>query len=86
MTSRNGRGRSGGRGATYRFYKCNRLGYRSFECSDNEEARHLGAHIVQGKEEDINLHIVDEVLETREYLVMRKVLLKLVKEADEPAQ
>ena len=39
-TSRSGRGRNGGRGATYHCYKCNKLGHRSFECLDNEESRH----------------------------------------------
>ena len=81
-----GRGRSGGRGATYRCYKCNKLGDRSFECTNNEEARHHGAHVMQGKEEDINPQIMENVPKTREALVMRKVLLKQVKDADETTQ
>ena len=40
---------------------------------------------MQGEEEDINLQIMNKVPEIGEALVMRKVLLKLVKEADEPA-
>ena len=59
---------------------------RSFECPNNEEARHRGAHIAQSEEEDINLQIMENVPETGEALVMRKVLLKPIKEADEPAQ
>ena len=41
---------------------------------------------MQGKEEDINLHIMDQVPKTGEALVMRKVLLKPIKEENEPPQ
>ena len=41
---------------------------------------------MQGEEEDINLQIMENVPKIGEALVMRKVLLKQVKEADEPAQ
>lgn len=85
-TSRNGRGRSGGRGATQHCYECNKMGHKSFECPDNEETRHRGTHIAQGEEGDITHQIVDEVPETGEALIMRKVLLKPVKEIDEPPQ
>ena len=57
-----------------------------FECLDNEEVRHRGAHVTQGEEEDINPWIMEDVPETREALVMTKVLLKKVKEVDEHAQ
>ena len=85
IASGGGRGRSGGRGATYRCYKCNKLRHKSFECPDNEEARHHGAHVEQGEEEEINPQIMEDVPEIGEALIMRKVLLKKVKEADEPA-
>ena len=65
---------------------CNKLGHRSFECPQNEETRHRGAHIAQGKEENSSLYIMDEIPEIRESLVMRKVLLKQVKEANKPPQ
>ena len=76
ITSRCGKGGSGGRGATYRCYKCNKLGYRSFECPDNEETKHRKAHIAQGEEEDLSLQAMDEIPEIGEAMVMRKVLLK----------
>ena len=41
---------------------------------------------MQGKEEDINPQIMENVPKTREALVMRKVLLKQVKDADETTQ
>ena len=41
---------------------------------------------MQGEEEYIDLQVMDEVLETGEALVMRNMLLKQVKEADEPPQ
>ena len=62
------------------------MGHRSFECPDNEEARHRGAHVAQVQEEDINPQIMEDVPEMGEALVMRKVLLKQVKEEDEPTQ
>ena len=62
------------------------MGHRSFECLDNEEARHCGAHVAQGEGEDINPQIMENVPETRAALAMSKVLLKQVKEGDEPAQ
>ena len=74
MSSRGGRGRSGGRGATYHCYKCNKLGHRSFECPDNEEARHHGAHVAQGEEEEINPQIMEDVPEAGEALVMKGVV------------
>ena len=41
---------------------------------------------MHGEEEGIKRWIMDEVLETGEAMLMRKVLLKPVKEADEPPQ
>ena len=81
-----GRGRSGGRGATYRCYRCNKLGHRSFEYLENEEARHHAAHVVQGEEKDIDPQIMENVPDMGEVLVMRKVLLNQVKEANGPTQ
>ena len=86
VSSRDGRDKRGGRGATYHCYKCYKLGHKSFECPDSEEARHHESHVAQGEEEDIHLQIMEDVLETGEALVMRKVMLKQVKEADEHAQ
>ena len=60
------------------------LGHRSFKCPYNEETKHRGTHIVQGEEEDLILQAMDEIPEIGEALVMRKVLLKQVKEADGP--
>ena len=62
------------------------MGHRSSECLDNEEARQRGAHAAQCEEEYINIHIMEDVPEIGESLVMRKVLLKPVKEVDEPPQ
>ena len=76
IASGGGRGRSGGRGATYRCYRCNKFGHRSFECPNNGEARHRGEHVAQGEEEKINPQIMENVIETGEALVIRKVLLK----------
>ena len=41
---------------------------------------------MQGKEEYLSLQAMDEIPEIGEALVMRKVLLKQVKEVDEPLQ
>ena len=62
------------------------MGHRSFKYLDNEETKNPGTHIVQGEEEGLIPQAMDEIPKTREPLVMRKVLLKQVKEVDEPPQ
>ena len=44
-TYKRGGGRGRARENAYRCYKCNKLGHRSFECTENEKTRQRGAHI-----------------------------------------
>lgn len=79
-TSQRGRGRGRGREHAYRCYKCNKLGHRSFESPENEKIGQRSAHIAQEEKGEVQPPVDENVAETRESLMMNKILLKPEKE------
>eukprot|EP00253_Pinus_taeda_P016259 PITA_16259 len=82
-----GRGGKGG-GREVRCYRCNKLGHRAFECPESAEIKQRNA-IVAPAEEDATVAAVTEEVDTpesRESLVLNKVLIKPAKEVTEPPQ
>ena len=83
------RGRGGrSRGREVRFYRCNKLGHRDFECPEKENVgtSQINAIIAQ-TEEAANIPKAEReiVPEKGESLVVNRVLLKQTKEVVEPA-
>ena len=67
-----------------RFYRCQKVGHKHYECPENVGAGPRNAVVSQAGEE---AQIEEEILPERgESLVVNKVLLKQTKEVTEPAQ
>ena len=57
------------------------MGHRSYECCDNERGKE-STHIDQDEEKSENEHALENEPETREYLLLRRTLLKPAKEVN----
>ena len=82
-SSERGRGNGRGRGAGYQCYRCHKWGHRSFECPEVHQAGQRGAYVAQPEEAAAPPQEAENAPETREALVLHKVLLKPVKEVIE---
>eukprot|EP00253_Pinus_taeda_P025856 PITA_25856 len=65
---------------------CHKWGHRSFECPEADSAGQRGAYVAQPKETTTPHQEAENVRETREALVLHKVLLKPVDESFEQTQ
>eukprot|EP00253_Pinus_taeda_P013925 PITA_13925 len=81
-----GRGNGRGRGTSFQCYRCQKWGHRSFEFPEVEQTGQRGTYMVQPEEADTQPREVEDVAETREALLLNKILLKPTKEASEPTQ
>eukprot|EP00253_Pinus_taeda_P014651 PITA_14651 len=81
-----GRGNGRRRGTNVQCYRCHRWGNRSFECPEAEHAGQRGAFVAQPEEAEAQPREVENLAETKEALVLNKVLLKPAKEMAEQTQ
>eukprot|EP00253_Pinus_taeda_P026225 PITA_26225 len=78
-----GRGNGRGRGTGYQCYRCHKWGHRSFECPETDSTRQRGTYVAEPEEAAAPPQEVENAPETREALVLHKVLLKPVDESIE---
>ena len=62
------------------------MGHRSFECPEKENIGHKSTYVAKPEKEKEKTHVAENMSETRECLMMNKIILKPKEEAVEPAQ
>eukprot|EP00253_Pinus_taeda_P034151 PITA_34151 len=78
-----GRGNGRGRGVGYQCYRCHKWRHRSFECLEVVQAGQRDAYVPQLEEAEAPPEEAKNAPDTREALVLNKVLLKPANEAIE---
>jgi hypothetical protein len=69
-----------------RCYTCGNIRHMSWDCSENKSENQRSENVAEAKDETINAVEKEETPEVGDYLMLKRILVKLEKETSEPTQ